>query len=165
MANSLEDKFSLITIPCSHDFMTILLNKVLPSDASVSEEIKVLVIDRTTLSKRRWRAVQNGQEIAVGLEAPVGHGTILANEEETHFYRIEQIAEEVVSIPIPEDQTMAAKIGWYLGNRHIPIEVRSDVMVMENFPTLMDSLERIGIKYALKNDILRCAAHSADHRH
>lgn len=104
-------------------------------------------------------------DIAVDLDAPVAHGTVLADTNKQKMYRIEQLPEEVVVIPIPEEATMAAKIGWYLGNRHIPIEVREDTLVMENFPTLVDSLLRIGIKHEVTQDILRCAPHSADHRH
>ena len=53
------------------------------------------------------------------------------------------MAEEVVSISMPEDPSMAAKIGWYLGNRHLPIEVREKEILLESFPTLTDSLDRI----------------------
>ena len=73
--------------------------------------------------------------------------------------------EEVIVIPLPEGTELAAKIGWYLGNRHIPVEVREGEIVVEVFPTLTDSLERIGIGYEERSDVLRCGPHSSGHRH
>lgn len=142
----------------------ILLTKTL--DETSSDTVKnTLLIDRETLYKRRWRTVHQGQEIAISLNAPVKHGTLLSSADQKHCYYIKQHPEEVLVIPLPHDSSMAAKIGWYLGNRHIPIEVREDSMLMENFPTLTDSLNRIGITYHLTQDVLQCAPHSADHRH
>ena len=78
---------------------------------------------------------------------------------------MQQLPEEVVAIPLPESGELGAKIGWYLGNRHIPIEVRESELVMELFPTLTDSLERIGIPFQVRNDVLNCKPHSSGHRH
>lgn len=123
-----------------------------------------LPVARVDLWKRRWRGVAaDGTEVAVALAEAARDGQCLAGG--GRCFLIKQREEELVVIPLPPEVDMAAKIGWYLGNRHIPIEVRGSMMLMENFPTLTDSLTRIGIRYHLKVDVLACRPHSADHRH
>lgn len=124
----------------------------------------LLPVARIDLWKRRWRGIaEDGTEVAVALEEAATNGQILCGD--ALSFRIVQEPEEVVAIPIPKDADLAAKIGWYLGNRHIPIEVTAAEMVMENFPTLTDSLKRIGISFEIREDVLNCRPHSADHRH
>jgi len=126
----------------------------------------VLHVDRVDLYRKRFR-VQSEHHglVAIDLESPPKHDILLTDVVGSVVFRIEQNPEEICEIPIPEDASFSAKIGWYLGNRHIPIEVTSEVIRLENFPTLVDSLDRIGIKYHICEGILRCAPHSADHRH
>ncbi len=140
--------------------MAILLDQI--CDAEV--DAVLLSVARIDLYKRRWRGVaQDGTEVAVALSEAAKDGQYLCGAD--RVFLISQNPEDVLVIPMPQEAEMAAKIGWYLGNRHIPIEVRADEMLMENFPTLEDSLTRIGISYHLRQDVLRCRPHSADHRH
>ncbi len=141
--------------------MAILLNEV-TADHDPSD-LGVIHIDRTRLYKRRWRAVAEcGTEVAVALDEAAKHGQVIMGKEQV--FLIQQIPEKVVVIPIPVDPSFAAKIGWYFGNRHLPIEVRDDVMLTEYFPNLLDSLNRIGIEHSVGEDILRCKPHS-EHMH
>ena len=140
--------------------MAVLLNRV-GEDSSAAVVVRVCRVD---LWKRRWRSVaEDGTGVAVALESPAKNGETLWGEE--GCFRVVQTPEEVVAIEMPAGVEMAAKIGWYLGNRHIPVEVRSDEMVVENFPSLTDSLERIGIAHGVRQDVLNCRPHSEDHRH
>lgn len=100
--------------------------------------------------------------MAVALEKAAQNGNVLLGGGRS--FRIAQMPEEVVAITMPEEQSMAAKIGWYLGNRHLPIEVREKEILLESFPTLTDSLERIGIGYTMREDVLNCRPHS-EHTH
>lgn len=137
----------------------ILLSEVLESGEGV-----VLPVARVDLWKRRWRGVaEDGTPVAVALAEPVADGALLGGG--GRVFRVAQIPEELVCIPMPDDASMSAKIGWYLGNRHIPIEVRESELLMENFPTLTDSLQRIGILFEVRTDVLRCKPHSSSHRH
>ena len=139
----------------------VLLNEFLPE--CVGEETD-LPVARVDLWKRRWRGVaEDGTHVAVALSDPSKDGDLLGGG--GRKFRVRQLSEDVVAIAMPAEAEMAAKIGWYLGNRHIPIEVRDTELVMENFPTLTDSLERIGIPYEVREDVLRCKAHSSGHRH
>ena len=103
-----------------------------------------------------------GQWVAVALDKAAQNQDVLLGGDRS--FRIAQMAEEVVSITMPKDSSMAAKIGWYLGNRHLPIEVREKEILLESFPTLTDSLDRIGIGYSLREDVLNCRPHS-EHTH
>ncbi|MBR9760009.1 hypothetical protein GYB43_06810 [bacterium] len=140
--------------------MALLFNRI----GEACEDAIAVQIARIDLWKRRWRGVAaNGEEVAVMLEDPAKNGDTLHGDERS--IRIEQLEEEVVAITLPQDPEMAAKIAWYLGNRHIPVEVRTTELLVENFPTLTDSLERIGIPHIVRQDILNCRPHSEDHQH
>jgi len=140
--------------------MAVLLNRV----GEVRDDAGTIRVARVDLWKRRWRGTaSDGTEVAVALDEAAKDGQCLYGEEEC--FQIVQTSEEVVAIPMPDDSEMAAKIGWYLGNRHIPIEVRAEELVMENFPTLTGSLTKIGIPHEVREDVLRCRPHSSDHRH
>jgi len=143
--------------------VSVLFNRLgSPSDVKPV----ALKVAREDLYRRRFRV--NHEKlglVAVDLDLPPKHGEVLTNEAEDQYCIIDQIPEQICVIPMPEDASFAAKIGWYLGNRHIPIEVREDSIRLEVFPTLIDSLDRIGIPYETCNERLYCAPHSADHRH
>jgi len=140
--------------------MAVLLDRI----GEFSPDAPTLPVLRVDLWKRRWRgAADDGSEVAVSLDEATQDGVCLYGDHAC--YRVVQLPEEVVAIPLPANAEMAAKIGWYLGNRHIPIEVRETEIVMEIFPTLTESLTRIGIAHEVRQDVLRCRPHSTDHRH
>lgn len=123
----------------------------------------VVRVDRHTLYKRRWRArAENGDELAVNLEAPVEDGTLL-DAGEGRIFRVEQTSEDVIAIPMPSSPEMAAKLGWYLGNQHLPVEVRAEEIVLEKVHTLAASLKRIGIPFREGHEVFRCKMHSHTH--
>lgn len=137
----------------------ILLEEI----CEAAPEAVSLPVERVDLWKRRWRGTAgDGTEVAVSLEKPVGNGTYLVGG--GRCFQVAQHSEEVVVISLSADSAMAAKIGWYLGNRHLPIEVREKEILVAAFPTLTDSLERIGIPYQLREDVLNCRPHS-EHTH
>jgi urease accessory protein UreE len=138
----------------------ILLDKIAQEE---HEDAVPLPVARITLWTRRWRSTaEDGTVVAVALEKSATNGDILLGGDRS--FRIAQMAEEVVAIVMPKERSMAAKIGWYLGNRHLPIEVREEEILLELFPTLTDSLDRIGISYQIRNDVLNCRPHS-EHTH
>ena len=139
--------------------MAVLIEQTI----SEADATTVVRVDRHTLYKRRWRATaEDGTELAVNLEAPVADGAVLKSKDGDTFL-IEQIEEVVLVIPLPGTTEMAAKIGWYLGNQHLPVEIRDDEILLEQLQTLADSLDRIGIPYTLRRDVFRCKMHSHQH--
>ncbi|MGJ8677252.1 MAG: urease accessory protein UreE [Akkermansiaceae bacterium] len=139
--------------------MAVLIRETITEAA----EFGIVKVDRHTLYKRRWRALaEDGTELAVDLEAPVPDAAFLKTAAGT-AYKIEQIPEDVLVISLPKTTEMAAKVGWYLGNQHLPVEIRPDVIILEKLPTLAASLDRIGIPYTYRHDIFRCKMHSHQH--
>ena len=127
-----------------------------------STSVKVSV-DRHTLYKSRWRAkAEDGTELAVNLDSPVSDGTLL-DAGQGRVFLIEQQAENVLVIPLPQKTEMAAKVGWYLGNQHLPVEIRENEIILEQLNTLAASLDRIGISYTLRRDVFHCKMHSHQH--
>ena len=139
--------------------MAVLIEKV--SDGE-GKSTKVLV-DRVTLYKRRWRATAiDGTELAVALDDPAKDGQTLESADGRRFL-IEQTEESIVSIPLPQSTKMAAQVGWYLGNQHLPVEVREEEILLEEIETLKASLKRIGIPFKTRVDVFRCKMHSHQH--
>lgn len=138
----------------------ILLDQIADDEQS---DAVALPVARITLWTRRWRSTaEDGTVVAVALEKAARDGEILLGG--GRAFRIAQMREKVVALTMPAEQSMAAKIGWYLGNRHLPIEVREEEILLELFPTLTDSLDRIGIAYEVREDVLNCRPHS-EHTH
>lgn len=120
-------------------------------------------VDRHKLYKRRWRATaDNGVELAANLEVPVSHGEYLSAMGHG-CYVVDQLPEDVLVIPLPRKTEMAAKVGWYLGNQHLPVEIREEEILLEYLPTLVVSLDRIGIPHTRRSDVFRCKMHSSHH--
>ncbi len=129
----------------------------------VANAAVIIQIDRHTLYKRRWRSTaEDGTELAVNLESPVSHHSLLRSENGT-LYRIQQIKEDILIISLPQTTQLAAQVGWYLGNQHLPVEVRPDAIILEKLDTLAASLDRIGIPYSFDHDIFLCKIHSHQH--
>ncbi|MGB2092279.1 MAG: urease accessory protein UreE [Akkermansiaceae bacterium] len=141
--------------------MAVLIQQTV--DECVDTKPVIVQVGRHTLYKRRWRAkAADGTELAVNLDAPVDNGTLLGSEDGA-IYLIEQTKEDVIVVPLPGTTEMAAQLGWYLGNQHLPVEVRSDSIVIEHVKTLVAALDRIGIPYTLRTEVFHCKMHSHQH--
>jgi len=139
--------------------MAVLVRETIDDATTYS----VVNVDRHTLYKRRWRAkAEDGEELAVDLDEPVSDRSFLKTVD-GDIYQIAQITEDVLVISLPKTTEMAAKVGWYLGNQHLPVEIRSDAIILEKLDTLAASLDRIGIPYKFKHDVFRCKIHSHQH--
>lgn len=102
-------------------------------------------------------------EVIYNLSSATAHGQLLLGSD-GHCYKIQQTTEGVIVIPMPQSLEMAAKLGWYLGNQHLGIEVRENELVLEDVHTLARSLEKIGIPFKKRVDVFLCALHSS-HSH
>ena len=123
-----------------------------------------LPVARIVLWTRRWRSTaEDGTVVAVALEKAAQNQDVLLGGDRS--FRIAQMAEEVVvncharrSPPWPQ------RLAGISGIAILPIEVREKEILLESFPTLTDSLDRIGIAYSMREDILNCRPHS-EHTH
>lgn len=102
-------------------------------------------------------------EVIYNLPQATAHGQLLMGSDQS-CYKVQQVSEKVIAIPLPQSFEMAAKLGWYLGNQHLGIEVREGEIVLEDVHTLARSLEKIGIPFERREDVFLCALHSS-HSH
>ncbi|MFC5050465.1 hypothetical protein ACFPK9_07555 [Rubritalea spongiae] len=133
-------------------------------DVAEPMDVCLLPIDRHTIAKRRWRQLLSEDlEVVYKLQVPSSHGALLLGSD-GKCYKLQQNAEDVIAIPMPGSLEMAAKVGWYLGNQHLGIEVREKEILLEDVHTLARSLEKIGIPFERREDVFLCALHSS-HSH
>ncbi|MFC7339085.1 urease accessory protein UreE [Haloferula chungangensis] len=124
-------------------------------------------LDRHTLLKRRWRATAaDGTDLALDLEEPVSHDATVAVTDSAR-YVVKQRPEAVLIIPLPESTDDAARLGWFFGNQHLPVEVRPDCLLVEDLPTLAEAIHRNHISHRRGNEIFQADPHSrsAGHGH
>ncbi len=144
-----------------------MLIQELPSEVDESLPAVAVRLDRHTLQKRRWRAVAgDGTELAIDLGQPVAHGDTIAVGAEAR-YVVEQEPEAVLVLPLPEGPDEAARLGWFLGNQHLPVEVRSDCILVEEIPTLAEAIHRHHIAHRHGHEVFLADPHSraAGHGH
>lgn len=139
----------------------------LPDAANESLPSIAVELDRHTLQKRRWRATAtDGTELAVDLAEPVSHGTTIAATGSAR-YVVQQTPEPVLILPLPSSPDDAARLGWFLGNQHLPVEVRADCILVEDIPTLTDAIHRNHIHHHHGTEVFLADPHSrsAGHHH
>ena len=143
-----------------------IITEISDSKNSPLTEIKVIV-NRHTLQKKRWRVTaEDGVDIAVELENPCKHGDIVY-ESKTKAYRVEQKPEDLITLKIPEDTEQSAILGWFLGNQHLPVEVKDGHIRIADDYTVRQLLDRNHFHYHLANDVFQANPHSktAHHHH
>ena len=137
----------------------------LPADSACAGEKVPVEVDRHTLEKRRWRTVAADKtDLAVDLPAPCRDGDVL-HVENGYVYYVRQAPEPVVEITVPEDSTEAARLGWFLGNQHLQIELGDGLVLLADDPQLRSKLERTGIHYTLGVKVFSPDPHSKGHHH
>lgn len=144
-----------------------MLIKTLPESVDQSLPAVAVKLDRHTLQKRRWRATaSDATELALDLDEPVAHGTTIAVTDAAR-YVVEQAPEAVLVLPLPDSPDEAARLGWFLGNQHLPVEVRSDCILVEDIPTLADAIHRNHIAHRHGHEVFLADPHSrgAGHGH
>jgi len=145
--------------------MTPILLNIIPHLHTNGEKIIHVPADRHTLQKKIWRATAaDGQEFALDLEEPISHGSVLQISEDK-AYVIEQAPEPVLTVTIPEDSADAAQLGWMIGNQHLPVEVRDDLILVEAVNTVMEFFKRQHIHFHEKEEVFQPSPHSRNAGH
>jgi urease accessory protein len=116
----------------------------------------VVALDWDTRRKSRFEALDSaGRRLAVFLPRGriVRGGDVLVGEDGS-LIRVEALAQPilVVTAPARGDAGSAplalAKAAYHLGNRHVPLEVRADRLVLEPDHVLAELLARMGLDVA-----------------
>lgn len=122
-------------------------------------------IDRHTLMKRRWRTTaDDGTDLAIDLAEPCNHGDLLLVSKGRE-YRVIQQPEKVVRIKLPESVEESARLGWFLGNQHLPVEIGNQFIQLAHHEHLVMRLAKAGIQMEILETVFCPDPHSATPHH
>jgi urease accessory protein len=123
--------------------------------AGAGEEIVVLIVDRATLAKRRWRgAARDGREFGFDLDHSLVDGAVF-HREGGKCYVIEQASEPVLEIELGSDPGRAAHVAWQIGNLHFPVEVTDLVIRCADDPAIRQLLRREDVAWGATVAVFR----------
>lgn len=142
-----------------------LIHAPLPHSHSQNTQTVLLKVDRLQLAKRRWRGVaEDGTEFGFDLEHPLHDGeSFFATS--SHVYAVEQLAESIIDIQIPQEATEAARIGWMLGNLHFPVSIHQSGLRVNDDPAIRQMLDREHIHYHLDQGVFHPISGGHSHAH
>jgi len=124
--------------------------------AALVRRASVVALDWDTRQKSRFEALDSaGRRLAVFLPRGriVRGGDVLLGEDGS-LIRVEALAQPILTVTAPAGGDAAsaslalAKAAYHLGNRHVPLEVRADRLVLEPDHVLAELLARMGLEVA-----------------
>lgn len=134
-------------------------------DSSLAAAAVPVRLDRHMLEKRRWRmTADDGTDIAVALDSPAGHGDCLVDGEGRAFV-IQQVSERVLRIPLPQNASAAARLGWLIGNQHLQAAFEGGYLLIAHEPHTEQLLSRLGLEAESATCLFRPDPHSAGAHH
>ena len=123
-----------------------------------------LRVDRLTLAKRRWRAVAaDGTDFGFDLEHPL-HDGVAFFETDSAVYCIAQQPEDLCEVKLG-DATLAARVGWSIGNLHFPIAIEEGAVLAPDDPAVRQLLDREHIPYAVVKKVFHPFKIAVGHHH
>ena len=108
-----------------------------------------LTLDFDARHRRRFRlTADQGDDILLDLPEAIamadGDGLQL---EDGRWMKVQAAAEDVIEIR-HEDALQLMRIAWHLGNRHLPTEIRGDVLRIRPDHVIEDMLRGFGVEIA-----------------
>jgi urease accessory protein len=122
-----------------------------------------------TAEQRRWLrgrfTTQHGRRVALAF--PTGTtlepGAVLWIEPE--WYLTVQAAAEPVLVVLTPDWHTAVRVAFEVGNRHFPIAVEPDRLLIPEDPAMVQLLDRIGVTWARGQAVFRPIGNAHRHEH
>jgi urease accessory protein len=138
----------------------------------VSEEVlRAKEDDKLVLTweQRRWIrgrfTTERGRKI--GLALPTGT-TLAPNAilwiEPDWYLRVEAATESVLEI-LPADYEEAVKIGFEVGNRHFPLAVQENKLLVPDDQAMVRLMDRLGAKWARRQTVFNPIGNTESHQH
>ena len=106
----------------------------------------------------------DGTDIAVDLDTPCKNGAVVQVDGTTAYF-VEQKPEAVIRIRIPSDPEEAARLGWFLGNQHLAVEVRQGCIWLGHDAPLLAKLRKAGVDAISGSGVFSPDPHSKAHHH
>jgi len=124
---------------------------------------------RLTWEERRWTrkrmTTTGGREVALAL--PTGSmlqaGAIVAVE--PHWYLAVEARPEPVLAVLPRDRTQAVRIAFDVGNRHFPLALDGDVLLVPDDTAMEQLLTRLGVGWERRQAVFDPIGGGARHEH
>jgi len=148
---------------------TLIIDRLHPfanqDDLREKEEDKLVL----NWEQRRWMrgrfTTAQGRKIGVAL--PTGtalrHGSILYVGEDWYL-KIEAAAEPVLEI-VPSDCNEAVKLAFEIGNRHFPLALEENKILVPDDKVMVRLLERLGSPWVRRRAIFEPIGNTQLHRH
>jgi len=122
-----------------------------------------------TWEQRRWVrgrfTTDKGRQI--GLALPTG--TTLAPDailwvEQDWYLRVEAATESVLEI-LPADRAEAVKIAFEVGNRHFPLAMQQNKLLVPDDKAMVRLMDRLGAQYERRQAVFNPIGNSESHQH
>ena len=122
-----------------------------------------------TWEQRRWVrgrfTTDKGRKI--GLALPTG--TTLAPDailwvEQDWYLRVEAATESVLEI-LPADRAEAVKIAFEVGNRHFPLAMQQNKLLVPDDKAMVRLMDRLGAQYERRQAVFNPIGNSESHQH
>ena len=142
-----------------------LISPVCEETLRAKEDDKLVL----TWEQRRWVrgrfTTDKGREI--GLALPTG--TTLAPDailwvEQDWYLRVEAATEFVLEIS-PADRAEAVKIAFEVGNRHFPLAVQEDRLLVPDDKAMTRLLDRLGVAWERREAVFNPIGNTQPHQH
>lgn len=122
-----------------------------------------------TAEQRRWArgrfVTAQGREVALALPT----GTILEPGQilwvERDWYLTVQAVPEPVLAISPGDSQIALRVAFEVGNRHFPLAVDGERLLVPDDPAMAQLLDRLGVAWERTNAIFQPIGHAHRHEH
>jgi urease accessory protein len=136
--------------------------------AGAAGDARPLPLDHDARKRSRQRlTLDDGAELAIALAASeaLNEHDVLVADDGTRF-RIVARAEAVLRIT-SDDAWLLLRAAYHLGNRHAPVAVLRDALLIEPDPVLRDMLLRLGVRVddARLPFVPESGAYGGGHRH
>lgn len=142
----------------------MILIRKLPSITLAGRTEIALSAPRRTLAKKLWRGTAaDGTEFGFELVAPLPPDTAF-HETVDKVYVARQEPEPVLAVRVPAAPDEAARLGWTLGNLHVPVQVAAGRILLADEPGLRQSLGRLHLDFSTATEVFRStrAGHAHD---
>lgn len=120
---------------------------VFTKKTSTSKKINKITLDFHQRSKRKMKIIlKNGEKAFLFLRnfSILRHKDIISNEEENKFIKI-IAANEKLSEAFSEKVFLLLKASYYLGNRHILLQIKRNKLIYYYDPVLDQMLIKLGL--------------------
>ena len=142
-----------------------LISPASPAELRAKEDDKLVL----TWEQRRWVrgrfTTDKGRKI--GLALPTG--TTLAPDailwvEQDWYLRVEAATESVLEI-VPSDYEKAVKIAFEVGNRHFPLALQGNKLLVPDDKAMVRLMDRLGAPWERRQAVFNPIGNTQGHQH